>query len=653
MERARAAAKYLSLYRVYIFPVIIVLLLIIAAVFRINGSSVGEYHDFFYGNVKDSHLLYGQPQPIRSDEWLTVTPMVASQAATNYHIQNKTIGQGEDMSVILDVPYKNWLVVLRPWNLGFLILPFEIAFSLRWWAPLVLLGLVVYLLALKLFPRKYLFASLLAVFIMLSPLIQWWYRDYIISTLAFGLGALLIAMQFLDTSKRYIKILLAILLGYTLAVFAFIQYPPFQLMTVFPIILFYVGYLQSRGIFAKDKRAELVRLILWCAGALVVSGLLLGLYYVQHKYAIEAIRNTAFPGKREFPSGQGTVATFMHILSSPFSPILQRHTQAAMQYFGNQSEASLFMQYSPLLILPSLIVAGRQYVRSKKIAWDLLLLVAGTILIYVYLFVPGLTSLFRLTFFTIIPTDRFALGIGLLDLFTLLTLTKYLAKEPFNKVTSAAIGAICFLAFVISGLYMRHVSPGLMLRYSLILVASLWMATALLLFLYNRKTLGMAMLAVISLVSVFRINPLYSGLSPLTDTPLARTIRTISKEDPTSEWIATDDILRTYPQANGASSITGNYSYPQKNVWLTLDPNPKDAYIYDRSLNVVAEVAESNNISLLATSHMLVKVNPCSNQVKQLNIKYILTTTRVEKKCALLKSETQFPRVRVYIYQVK
>lgn len=653
IKNIRKKLQSISTYKAWFFPIILVLLLLIAGILKISGSSIGEYYKFFYGDIKDNHLLFGTPQAIRSDEWLTVTPTTASQAANDYQVDNPDIGTGEDTSVILDVPYKDWLVLLRPWNIWFTMFHLETAFALKWWTMLVMLGVATYALILQMLPRRYLFASLGALFMMLNPLVHWWYRDLSIATLAFGMAVLVVARCLYQENPLFKRSLLTILLGFFLAVFAFIQYPPFQIMVAFAIASFFIGFLLRQGAFQKEQLKATGKFALWLLGALLFCGLLLGIFYAQHKEAITAIQDTAFPGHRSFESGQGSLGTFMHILFSPYAAELQHHSAAATTYYGNQSEASQFLQYSPLLFVPAIFAIVRTYNKTKKWAWDLISLLIGISIIYAYIFVPNVSYIFKPLLFTAIPINRFAMGIGLLDFLMLILLVRYFSQDPTTKRTAALLAAPVLIAVVVANVYIRNVAPGLAVGPFLAAAVSIWMAASLALILIDKKIVAISMLAGISLISVFRINPLYQGLSPLIQTPLAKAIQNISSHNPQAVWLATTDILRTYPQANGAKSLTGNYSYPQKEIWRQFDSKANEDYVYDRSASVIGKIGEDNSLKLLAANYIQVTIDPCSAMVQKLQIKYVLTTELQSSSCLVQAQKISFPAANVFIYEIK
>src|SRR3990167_10013222 len=119
---------------IWLFPITLTLLLMVLTVFKISGSSLGVYHTLFYGEIsKDNNLLINKPQSIRSDEWLVNTQMTLAQKNNDFARINKNIGNGQDLSILVDAPYKEWSVIFKPQNLAFFFIPFDNAFAFKWW----------------------------------------------------------------------------------------------------------------------------------------------------------------------------------------------------------------------------------------------------------------------------------------------------------------------------------------------------------------------------------------------------------------------------------------------------------------------------------------------------------------------------------------
>jgi hypothetical protein len=155
----------------WLFPVVLLVIVLILALFRVSGSSVGYYNQLF-GTGHDANLLYGQPRAVRSDEWLVTTPMTVAQWRSGFSSTNEKIGDGVDMAAIFDVPYRDWSALFRPQNLSFFVLPLENAFAFKWWLLGGALAAAVYFLTLTLLPGRKVLAALLGLGLLLSPFVH-------------------------------------------------------------------------------------------------------------------------------------------------------------------------------------------------------------------------------------------------------------------------------------------------------------------------------------------------------------------------------------------------------------------------------------------------------------------------------------------------
>src|SRR6185295_13851175 len=94
---------------IWFFPAILLLPLLLLTIFKISGSSIGVYNNILYAKTQPAPgLLLNKPREVRSDEWVVNTPMTIAQAQNGYARVNTNIGNGQDMSVVLDVPTKDW-----------------------------------------------------------------------------------------------------------------------------------------------------------------------------------------------------------------------------------------------------------------------------------------------------------------------------------------------------------------------------------------------------------------------------------------------------------------------------------------------------------------------------------------------------------------
>ena len=209
------------------FPIALLVTVSILSCLGISGSSVGSYDGIVNNDTSKLWFLNTTPQPIRSDEWLVNTQMTVAQYNDGFPVINDRIGTGQDMSVVLDVPYAEWSVFFKPQNWIFFIAPLNFAFAFKWWLLAAVLSLGVYVLFLRLLPKSRLAAILLSGCVFLAPMIQWWYQAITILPLALGLFILSLLLALHEPASRRRKVILAALLSYCLATFALVMYPPF------------------------------------------------------------------------------------------------------------------------------------------------------------------------------------------------------------------------------------------------------------------------------------------------------------------------------------------------------------------------------------------------------------------------------------------
>ena len=177
--------RFLWERRGWLFPGLVISLLIGLSVMQLSGSSVGVYDSFFGRSTPD--LVNGQPRTVRSDEWMVTTPLTAAQQAEQFPTTNQDIGEGQDMSLVVDVPYADWSSLFKPQNWAFFWLPLDMAFAFKWWSLAALLLLAVYSFVLFFAPQRYLLAALISLAFLFSPFIQWWYQSITVLPIAYGL----------------------------------------------------------------------------------------------------------------------------------------------------------------------------------------------------------------------------------------------------------------------------------------------------------------------------------------------------------------------------------------------------------------------------------------------------------------------------------
>lgn len=647
---------------VWFFPFVLLCCLIVLTAFRISGTSVGTYHLYFFGAEKaDPDLLYGSPRSIRSDEWLGNTQMIIAQEAAGYPRVNENIGSERDMSLIVDVPYKEWSVLFKPQNLAFFVLPLEFAFAFKWWLLLVLLMTGCYFFALRILPGKRLVASLVALTVGFSPFVFWWYQTITIAPLFYGFFILLLGIRILrnepvklgrtELSPVASYILYSLALGYILVAFGLIIYPPFQVPIAVTVGLFLVGYWLQ--LYRTEKIASLKEL-LRRTSILVVAAVLaacVGLTFVKTRsHVIETIQNSAYPGKRIVAPGDFNPA---HLVDTFAQPQLQR-TQNANQYYNNQSEAANFILLLPFLLLPGVFLTVYEYRKRKRLDWAFVSIQVCAGIFLANLFIPWGQLFYRITLLELVPHQRLLIGIGFVGILHMLYVMKkaelvHLSKQTALRRIVYAYGALCIAGLLVVAAYTHYRWPLFIPSWPFLIGLTLTFAIIVLLFLLKRFVPALLLMLAFSLFSVFHIHPLYQGLGPLANTKLITTMTTLSKPD--DNWASVDDFyMENFGIVAGVESVTGMQFYPDVDFWKQVQGESADI-VYNRFARILFVTTPREAPLTLAGADGFYVQLTCSEFV-QAEVDYFLANQPLQAPCLEEVKQIPYPARTFYIYRV-
>ena len=640
---------------VWLFPVILTLLVIILCSLKISGSSIGVYNSVFYGDKSDPSLLAGKPQPIRSDEYSVWSLMAIAQSNNNFDEINENVGNGQDMTILGDLPHNGWSTLFRPQNIGFLVLPFDNAFALKWWLPGYLLVLSAYFFVLKLMPKKKTIAILLSSAFVLSPFLQWWYLPSTLGIIAAALFAILIFLRILATKKLSHLIAWSAVLTYVAAWFIFIFYPPFQIPVAMVSVAFLIGYIIKHRINLRDKQIK--KSLLFVAGAAVISLAAVAIFISQHLPVIDAIQHSAYPGVRLAKSGEGSIS---HYLSSNTSPLLQSSERYKSLGETNQSEASNFLLITPLLLIPALYILYRDRKQGRRNHTTVALLIVAA-LFAAWAFIPGLDIIGKITLLDRVPVNRGLIGIGFAN-FILLVLFVNLFKNTKVRFTNSQItiySLLIVIAYLVLDMYLIMNYPGY-LGFNTGVALALPFAAIVYLFLKRYYTLALALLLLFSVACTFRINPFYVGTDVITKSTISQEIKKLNSENPKT-WVGDDNYLENFASLSGARSLPATYYYPQLDLWKGIDKDGSQEDTYNRYAHANFAFDRDPNKDIGAYFYKrgqdiyYIITEACDPFLADQNVGYLMTNKPFgpgEAPCATLKTTVDYPKLKTYIYEL-
>lgn len=651
--------QLLSKHKAYIYPAALIVLLILLTILKISGSSIGVYHSYLYGNdTRDSNLLYGKPQPVRSDEWLVATQLTIAQEKNNFNVINPNYIDDKNLSLIIDVPYLDWSSGFKPHNLSFFFLPMENAFAFKWWVMLFALMISVYMFSLRILPGRVGAAILFSLVFSLSPFLLWWYQLATTLMVAYGFFIMIIVMNLIDqrrirlsSSKEPLSIswsrgLYGLLLTYLLCCFALVLYPPFQIPLVIIISFFLLGYL-------LDKRSKLRRrpLILTLssitAAGIVAIGVCIA-FLATRPEAVEAISNTVYPGDRNVATG-GYDAK--RLLVPYLQPQLQRETKGK-SYILNESESSNFILLPLFFIPPVVALLVASYHKTRRVSWTLLGILTSLVIFLACLFIPGIDPLIKLFALHIVPHERLLMGLGFATFLLIVVATKLV--EPIGLRLRSRTGVALTIYSTIFGLlslwggletatqYPSFISN----KFAIIgLMSSVLMGYYLLII--KRTAAGLVVIGLFSLISVFMIHPLYRGLGPIYESKVGQAITEVSTASDT--WAAAEEIfIENIPQMSGRQAVTGTAVYPSTEFWED-NTEQKDDDVYNRYAHVLLTANDEAPLILIGPDLFAIS-GTCGRKINQ-QIDYILTISKIESSCRQLIRVVEYPAKTFYIYK--
>lgn len=179
---------------------------------------------------------------------------------------------------------------------------------------------------------------------------------------------------------------------------------------------------------------------------------------------------------------------------------------------------------------------------------------------------------------------------------------------------------------------------------------------ALVIFLY-RSVFALVPIILFSLFSSVAINPLYVGIGDIYQSPIAREIRASDVAQP-GNW-ATDNIFSdSLLLANAVNHISGQQDTgPNLGTWSKVDPENNFVDYWNRGASYVTFgwAAEGSPVNILNPSPdiILVQVDPCGIEAKNLNLSWIISSTELDGTCLQLDFEGMWMDSGKKIYRIE
>ncbi|MGB8380707.1 MAG: hypothetical protein WCG47_05560, partial [Dermatophilaceae bacterium] len=548
-----------SMWAVLWFPLVSFVGMLVLVALGISGSSTGVLHTLFeYG--ADPDLLSGSPRPIRSDEWLVQSGWALSQVRQGFPAVNGTFPGGMDATLLNDLPSTDWSTAFRPHVWGFLVLPLDQGFALRWWLPgwSVLAG--AYAFAVTLLPRHRIASALLAVAVVFSPLLQWSWMPTTLWPVAFGFVTMTAVWWALHGGSSAARWVWSALAAWSAVAMIMSIYVPYMVASAIVVIAFSVGaiLLSRRETGLSATLRHLVPLGVCAALALVVTML----WVYTRRETVAAILGTVYPGARVEQTGALELTDFVSVLGAPWSGSFLNGVMGALG--PNQTEGSAPVMLALFLLAPLIAVAVDRV--HRKVDWVAVATIGVVVTILVFWLVPGWNPVAHLLLMDRAPAQRFRLSLLLLGVVAFALVARSQLRRPASRVPlmAAVIAVVVTLALNVWVWLQLRSSADPVLSNSWRLnwkatVALVVLAVALLML--RRITLAALVLAAVSLAVGGEVNPLYRGVYDLGETNVGRAVWSVDADQP-GVWLGVGERL---PMAvlleSGVEAFNGIQTY--------------------------------------------------------------------------------------------
>jgi hypothetical protein len=593
---------------------------------RVHGFSIAAWHEVIDGS-EPAGVLFGEPRPIRSDDWKVQIPLILAQRAAEpvFPVVNPILGGGTGMLLPIEVPVAHWATLFRPTMWGWFLGP-DVGLAWQWWSRAFgLFG--VWLAVLCVVARGRIgIAAAGSALLVVSPFFQFWALNAAPHAICAGvvfLSALALARA--RTPRGIASAALALALAG--AWFALTIYPPYQVTLGWLVVALLAGTL-------LDARATLPlaqhRGLRVGAGILAVAAAvaIVAAFAWEARDAIETIRNTVYPGRRLSTGAERSVAA---LLNANLGAPLWADTWGPL---FNVCEAASFWLLSPAIV--ALLLWRRARGERIDALTAAVAIYAAVLWLYIVFGFPAWLA--RATLLGSVPGRRAVIGLGLADAILLVRFAACavpLRGSEWQRGAAIAIGWGALVAG--SGVALARVLPDARLP----VLAAFALGNALLALAFvHRPRVALPLLALVSGASSLWFNPVAIGGSAfLRDNALAREIVAIDRAaGGQSVWVSfgRDDLPNLF-RTLGVRSLAGAHPLPPLALWQRIDPERRQRSVYDRYAHVafVASPGSTPTFQLHSQDFVILRIDPRGPAFRALGATHVLVrdpdTTPFEK----------------------
>lgn len=613
-------------------------LLVLLVCNRYNGDSIAMYDRYIQTGEGNDYIcpILGEARAIRSDEWVVDTPIAMSSQYLDdpYGKYNDIIrgtktlnGGGLSFSSVASPQYLLKIAITELFG-------YDYGVSFGWYVHIILIFLFTVEFFLIITKGNKLWSACGACMLVFSSFFLWWGFP------GMFLGAhasVVCAYHFIYCDDWKKKIPLAIGTSIFTASFIMMLYPAW-LVPLGYVILAVLIYLVHDS-WEKIKKLSMADWIVILIALIFCGSIVVSFLHSRVEYT-NAIMQTEYPGSRIDYGGFSIQKLFNYIPAVLF----------AYKDYGNPSEAGTCISFFPV----PMILALYTWFRSKKKDW----LVSGLMLVGIFLMfytTVGLPPVIaRYTMMTFSTSARAVDILGYLQIVLLVRVLAYM-KDEDRLPLKPAIGISVILAGIL--VYAaRHYVPDYMNKLFLFLMlfvlAFIFVGMIARIPLKWRNACAIVIICM-AIVTGVAIRPVNKGHEAITSKPLAKEITRLVQEDKGAKWLAAGGgiVLPSFAVACGAPTLNSVNTYPNMQLWQTLDPSGQYNEVYNRYAHIALQLVEENT-SMELLQEDLMQLNLSYRDIIKTGAKYIVSTVGLDVDNEWVTFQEIYNEAGSHIYQI-
>lgn len=542
-----------------------------------SGSSLALLIDNSHIATYDANLWLGKAQRIRSDEWEVITPMAISQTRHDpkFPIISSNWGSdGHNMLVVgmTGIPAAHISAIAKPATWGFFLFDLRQALAWYWWFPFFGCLTALWLVFLRFLDLDWKISAGLATSFAFAPYAVV-FSGWPAYTAFFPLASLLFAQNIFQQQKLLPITIHGALLGISIGGFALVLYPAWQISLAYVLVPFglawcwshrqqlHFGIRQWSGIFTA-----------FCAFLLIM-----GIWWMDARDAVQAIQNTVYPGQRVFEAG-GDIDPWFFIKG-----LLSLQTMYRPTPLMDPSDAGSFI-FMPLALAVAGVLAFKIHKKPRLIG---IVLSIYMLAVAAYMFSGFNATIAPVIFWGAVTSYRLDLALGL----TQILLLGWIFSS--TKVTEQATTRLRWVAWsagiatLVWGAFLYRLLPTTIVNE--LLEPMRWLAliawgTLAYLVIARHYTHATVFFCTWMLAISLPFNPLGQAPNRITvDKALTQGIERAISGETSGEIAVIDERTWSLLLPIAGKHVTNSvFYYPPTEFWRKIDPTGESASVYNR-----------------------------------------------------------------------